>query len=123
MKFANRAKMGTITTGTGTVTLTDSVIGFQSFNDAGVLDGEEVRYVIEDGENWEVGFGIYTASGTTLARNLDESSTGSLLNLSGNARVMLTASAEDFISASELADMAIAYTDAQTRFLEALGVS
>jgi len=123
MKFTNRAKMATSTTGTSTITLGSAVVGFQSFESSGIADGDEIRYLIEDGAAWEIGNGIYTSSGTTLTRVLDESSTGSLLNLSGNARVMVIASSQDFISATQLADMAIAYTDAQTRFIDALGVS
>jgi hypothetical protein len=92
----NRARMGTATTGTGTITLGSAVDGYQSFADAGVTDGDVVRYVIEDGSAWEIGEGTYTASGTTLARSVDESSNAdAAINLSGSAEVFIAAVAAD----------------------------
>jgi hypothetical protein len=96
-KLVNRAKMTTATTGTGTITLGSAVDGFQTFAAAGVANADVVRYVIEDGDNWEIGTGTYTASGTTLSRTVQESSAaGSAISLSGNAVVFVSATAEDF---------------------------
>jgi hypothetical protein len=96
--LVNRAKMTTATAGTGTITLGSAVAAFQTFADSGVSDADVVRYTIEDGTAFEIGTGTYTSSGTTLSRTLIESSTGSLLNLSGNAIVYVTAAAQDLQS-------------------------
>ena len=88
--------MSTSTTGTGTITLGSAEDGYQSFADAGVANADVVRYVIEDGNNFEIGTGTYTSSGTTLTRTVSESSNSdAAINLSGSATVFIGATAED----------------------------
>ena len=97
VKLVNRAKMTTSTTGTGTITLGSAVDGFQTFAAAGVSNGETVRYCIEDGtSNFELGSGVFTASGTTLTRVVSESSnSNNAISLTGSAIVFITAIAAD----------------------------
>jgi hypothetical protein len=101
--LVNRAKVSTATTGTGTITLGSAESGYQTFADAGVVDADVVRYVIEDGTNWEIGTGTYTATGTTLSRTVLESSNAdAAINLSGSAVVFVGAAAEDLAPVLEL---------------------
>lgn len=93
---ANRARMTTATTGTGTITLGSAVTGFESFADAGISDGNTVAYLIVDGANWEIGTGGYTASGTTLSRTVsDSTNSDAAINLSGSAVVSVILRAEE----------------------------
>jgi hypothetical protein len=97
VRLVNRARMTTPTTGTGTLTLGGAVAGFQSFAAAGVLTGDALRYVIEEGEAWEIGTGVYGAAGPTLTRTPSESSAGgAAIALGGQAVVYITAAAAEF---------------------------
>ena len=96
VRLVNRAKMTTATTGTGTITLGSAFDGFQTFAGAGVVDGDLVRYVIEEGDNFEIGTGVFDATGGTLTRNPSESSAGGgAITLAGEALVFLTAANAD----------------------------
>lgn len=106
-KLFNLACMTTSTTGTGTITLGSAAtiggVTYLSFSAAGVADGDIVRYAIMDTNASEIGYGTYTASGTTLTRNvISSTNSNSAINLSGGAKVFITAAAEDiFTSAPE----------------------
>lgn len=98
-----RAKMTTTTTGTGTITLGSAVSGYQSFSDAGLADGDYIKYTIEDANgNWEVGTGYVNITSGTLTRSSthvdDSSSGGSAIDLSGDAVVYATTSHHEVAS-------------------------
>lgn len=100
----DRVKETTTTTGTGTVTLAGAVTGFQSFS---VIGNANTTYYVIAGQNtneWEVGIGTYTASGTTLSRDtvLESSNSGSLVNFSAGVKdVFVTYPAENAVFASD----------------------
>ena len=102
--LANRARVSTSTTGTGTLTLGTPNGGFQSFADAGITNGAVVRYVIEDtNNNWEIGTGTYSSTGPTLTRTPSESNNGgAAINLSGNAVVFVSAGKEELQFAANM---------------------
>lgn len=84
----DRVKETTAVTGTGTATLLGAATGYQSFSAIG--NGNDTYYVIAgQGTNeWEVGIGTYTSSGTTLSRTtiLASSNSGSLVNFSAGTK-------------------------------------
>lgn len=86
--LADRVRETTATTGTGTVTLAGAITGFQSF--AAIGNGNTTYYTIAgQGTNeWEVGIGTYTSSGTTLSRDtvLASSNSGSLVSFSAGTK-------------------------------------
>ena len=104
----NRARMATATTGTGTLTLATAIAGYASLDESGVQNGAVVSYVLEDGNDFEIGVGTYTASGTTLSRDtvtlskISGTAGTSKINLSGSATVFLTARAEDLLISDDI---------------------
>ena len=98
----DRVQENSTTSGTGTLTLSGAVPGFQSF--AVIGDGNTTYYTIYDNiaQVWEVGIGTYTASGTTLSRDTvlsNSSGTTSPLSLAGNTvSVFVTYPAEKSVN-------------------------
>lgn len=92
--FKDRVRESTTTTGTGTVTLDGATTGFQSFSVIG--DSNTTYYTLVSNNEWEVGLGTYTASGTTLSRDtvLESSNSGSEITLVGTSDVFCTYPAE-----------------------------
>ena len=103
-KLANRAKMTISSTGTGNITLASSVAGYQSFLDAGVSDGDHIRYIIEDnsGADWEIGTASVSNNSTVLVRTVEESSAANnaALNLTSSAKVFIGVTARDLDNAA-----------------------
>lgn len=96
----DRVKETTSTTGTGTITLSGALTGFQAFSAVG--DGNSTYYVIAGPSEWEVGIGTYTASGTTLSRDtiLASSNSNDVVNLSaGTKEVFVSYPAEEALTA------------------------
>jgi len=99
VKLVNRAKMKVASGGAGTLTLGTACDGYQTFAAGGVADQDKLRYTITDGNDWEIGVGTYTASGTTLARAPTESSnSGNAITCGSGAEIFVTMAAEDFTS-------------------------
>jgi len=95
----DRVKETTTTTGTGTITLAGAADGYQSFSVIG--NGNTTYYAIVGGDEWEVGVGTYTSSGTTLSRDtvLESSNSGNAVNFSsGEKQVFCTYPAEKMIT-------------------------
>jgi hypothetical protein len=83
IRFADRVKVRSLSTGTGDFVLGSVIPGFQSF--AAIGDGNQTYYCITDAiGNWEIGLGTYDQDSTQeiLVRDtvLDSSSNGLRIN-------------------------------------------
>lgn len=91
--LADRIKETTTTTGTGTITLGGAQTGFESF--AGIGDGNTTYYVIQhtSANEFEVGLGTYTSSGTTLSRDtiFTSSNSDAAVNFSAGTKIVFVA--------------------------------
>jgi microcystin-dependent protein len=104
-KLVNRAKMTAASApGTGAITLGGAVAGYQTFAAAGVNNGDVVSYVIEDGANWEIGYGGYSSTGPTLTRAtvLASSNSGSAISATAAALAFVSPLAPDLPAAGEI---------------------
>lgn len=103
-KLFDRVKVNVPTTGTGDIEFGAAVsTAFLTPVEAGALDGNEVRYVIVDGLDFEEGLGLIKDTVATMERTVTKSKIGgtvgtSKINLSGTAVLALTASAADIMT-------------------------
>jgi hypothetical protein len=91
-KIADRVKEITLTEGNGLqIQLQDTFSGFQSFSD-GIGNGNSTYYTIENGANFEIGIGTYTASNNSLSRDeiLDSTNNNQRISLVGLSVVFCT---------------------------------
>ncbi len=110
--LANRVRELTTTTGTGDLALAGALAGHIRFADA-FSAGDSVTYVVEDGDNYEIGNGIFTLTGQiertevleTLVDGVYTADEATPIPLSGNARVFCAATSQFLLSATEEADL------------------
>ena len=93
--ISDRVKETSVTAGTGSITLTGAIGGFQSFL-AAIGDGNQTYYTIENDTRWEVGIGTYTSSSNTLSRDtvLASSNSDAKITLEGVSFVFCTLPAD-----------------------------
>ena len=114
LSIKDRVRESSTTTGTGTVTLNGAYTGYRSFSSA-ISDGDTVYYVIHNTESgfeneFEVGLGTFTLSGTTLSRDTVYTSSNSdaLVNFSaGTKEVFITYSAEGAVYQDTSGDVTV----------------
>ena len=100
-RLVDRVKVSTSTTGNTTpITLGSPEEGFFDFAEAGISNGDTVRYVIENGDNFEIGTGVYLSSGTTLSRNPEQTLVGGNADISSPSRITLAGTSTVFITAA-----------------------
>ena len=101
--LADRVKDTTTTSSTGTITLSGTApTGYQNFSVIG--NGNTTYYTIahQTANEWEVGIGTYTTSGTTLARttvisNSSATQPSALSFSAGTKDVFVSAPAETYV--------------------------
>jgi hypothetical protein len=101
--YHNQARMTISSSGTGTFTLAAAVSPFNTFATAGVVDQEVVPYSAIDGTaGSEKGWGLYSASGPTLTRNvfISNNSNNPINASSSNTQVFIDPSLADLVQLS-----------------------
>jgi hypothetical protein len=94
----DRVRENSTTTGTGTLTLTGAVSGFQTFSSA-IGNTETTYYAIVNNTEWEIGIGTVGAGTLTRDTVLESSNGGTKVNLSaGTKDVFCTYPAELSVS-------------------------
>ena len=101
MTIHNIAGMGSLTEGDSDLVLSSTLVGFISFEQAGLINGEKFEYSIRNGIQSESGLGTYSTAGPSLTNRTPYNSTDSddsVISIVGNSRVFVTALKENFPS-------------------------
>ena len=91
IRFLDRAKETTTTTGSGTISLGGAVAGFVGVS--GIGNGNSTYYTLQEGNNFEIGIGTYATAGNTLSRDevfSSSNSDDSKIALAGSTTVFIT---------------------------------
>jgi len=91
IRFLDRAKETTTTTGSGTISLGGAVAGFVGVS--GIGNGNSTYYTLQEGNNFEIGIGTYAIAGNTLSRDevfSSSNSDDSKIVLAGSTTVFIT---------------------------------
>lgn len=101
MKYADRVKETTTTTGTGNLTLAGAVAQFVAFSSR-YADGDPIPYAIvgQSGTEWEVGIGTLSGS-TTFVRTtvLRSSNADALVSFAAGTKDVFVSAVGDRVSA------------------------
>lgn len=81
----DRVRENSTTTGTGSLTLSGAVTGFQTFSTA-IGNGNTTYYAIVSGSEWEVGLGTVSAGALSRDTILESSNAGSAVNFSAGTK-------------------------------------
>lgn len=102
-QIADRVREVSTSSSTGPMTLAGTVVGFRRFRDA-INDGATVPYVIENGSEWEAGYGSFTAPATLNRVTVKASSNnGNLVDFSAGQKSIWIDAIADFLSTSVVA--------------------
>ena len=109
--FADRVKVRTRSSGTGSLTLENTVDGFQSFEAIG--NGNQTYYGIEHPNGtWEIGLGTYNSSGSALSRDsiISSSNSNSLVNFAAGSKTVFV-TIPSSVAANIIASTTFAFKD------------
>lgn len=108
VKFINRCKVQVASGGTGTLTFGSAVASFEGLADQSVVDADQLRYTLEQGNEYEVGTGVVGLSGSTYTMTRtplkSSNSDNSAINAGASAVCFFTMLASDITQ--YLADLA-----------------
>lgn len=102
--FSNRVWADTATTGTGDVTVGSAKPAHCTPAQAGTQDGDERTWLLEEGNDFEIFRGAYTASGSVVTRGtvllsqIAGSTGATRMTLAGSATIREVVAAEDLLS-------------------------